>query len=175
MYENDVQPEMPQPCDEWHQLIVAAETAGRWAARELALRCSAWHLGRTGSIEVSVEPLISPVAGWLHHTGKAVTETDTGVLVPVSVTAADLFPAEDAASKARSLLVAHAYAGAYCTLLAEEAGVATEIRLAHPAPLPAPGTVAPPELITPPHRTRHLLERAAPAPERRSRPGGLKT
>ena len=130
------EPELHQPCDEWHELIVAAQAAGRWAASELARRCSVWHLGRTGRIAIHIEPLGSPVASWLHHTGRAVsTETDTGVLVPVRVTAADLYPADEAVAKADSLLVAHAYAVAYCSLLADEAGVATEIRIiAHSLP-----------------------------------------
>ncbi|MBA8824938.1 hypothetical protein FHX42_002285 [Saccharopolyspora lacisalsi] len=130
MSEIDGEPEMLQPCDEWRELIVAADAAGRWAARQLARRCSAWHLGRLGSVEIHVEPLDSPVAAWLHSTGQAVaTEASTGVLIPCTITAADLDPAEDTASKARSLLVAHAYAVAYCSLLADEAGVAAEIRI----------------------------------------------
>lgn len=125
------EPELHQPCDEWHKLIVAAEAAGRWAASELARRSSVWHLGRTGNITIHIEHLASPVASWLHHTGRAVpTKTDTGVLVPVQVTAASLYPADEAVAKAGSLLVAHAYAVAYCSLLGDEAGVATEIRIA---------------------------------------------
>lgn len=130
MCENDDESELFQPCDEWHTLIVAADAAGRWAARQLARSCSAWHLGRIGGIDIHVEPFDSPVATWLHSTGQAVAaETRTGVLIPVAVTAADLHPVAEAADKARSLLVAHAYAVAYSSVLADEAGVATEIRI----------------------------------------------
>lgn len=138
MSTSEDEPEMPQPCDEWHELIAGAHTAGRLAARELALHSSAWHLGRTGSTAVHVEPLASPVAAWLHSTGRAtITVSRTGVLVPITVTAADLEPAEEAPAKAGSLLVADAYAVAFSAVLADEAGVATEIRIGSDA-LPAP-------------------------------------
>ncbi|GAB3290614.1 hypothetical protein [Parasphingorhabdus pacifica] len=143
MSENDSEPEMPQPCDEWHELITAAASAGRCAARELALRCSAWHLDRAGSVGIHVEPLDSPAAIWLQSTGQAVaTGSCTGALVPVALTAADLHPAVDAPSKARSLRAAHAYAVAYGTMLADEAGVSTEIRLV-PDGVPMPAQPSP--------------------------------
>lgn len=146
MSKSNDEPEMPQPCDEWHELIVAAHTAGRRAAHRLALRSSARLLRRSGSVDIHVEPLTSPVAAWLDNTGQAVaTEAGTGVLMPITITAADLQPAEDAQNKALSLLVAHTYAMAYCTLLADEAGVATEIRIMAYASLA-------------PDRARHALD-----------------
>ncbi|MBQ6644665.1 MAG: hypothetical protein IJH84_27085 [Saccharopolyspora sp.] len=138
MSTNDDEPDMFQPCDEWQALIAGAHAAGQSAARQLALRSSARHTGRSGSIAVHVEPLASPVAAWLHSTGRAaITESRTGVLVPITVTAADLAPAGDAAEKAHSLLVADAYAVAFSTVLADDAGVATEIRIGpHAVALP---------------------------------------
>ncbi|WP_338597297.1 hypothetical protein [Saccharopolyspora sp. SCSIO 74807] len=130
MSTNDYEPDMFQPCDEWQALIADAHAAGQSAARQLALRSSARHIGRSGGIAVHVEPLASPVAAWLHSTGRAaITESRTGVLVPITVAAADLAPAGDAAEKARSLLVADAYAVAFSAVLADDAGVATEIRI----------------------------------------------
>ncbi len=76
-----------------------------------------------------MEPVDSPVAVWLDGDGLGSRSSDgTGVLIPIRVTADELFPAEEAASKAGSLLVRYAYAAAYCTVLAEQAGVAADIR-----------------------------------------------
>ena len=127
---NSSAPEMPQPCDEWHELVVAAGAAGRWAARQFARRYSAAHLALLGHIDVHIGPLASPVAHWLQSTGQAVVaENQSGVFVPIVLTAADLRPTEDAWRKSRSLLVAHAYAVAYTTVLGDDAGVATDIRI----------------------------------------------
>ncbi len=116
---------MMADCD-WRELIRAAESAGRWAARETARRCSTWDLGRAGRVWVRVEPLVSPVATWLcrHGYGEA---SGTGVDVAIATTAADLDRVADAERKARSILVRRAYASAYSTVLAEEAGVAARL------------------------------------------------
>ncbi|MGW0891572.1 hypothetical protein [Saccharopolyspora sp. NPDC002578] len=133
-YQHDeIATDMLQPCDEWQQLITAAECAGRRAARQLAVKCSTEHLAREGNVTVHVEPAESPAALWLGSRGRA-DFTDTGALVPVTITEGDLRPARQAAAKARSLLVHHAYATAFCTVLAEEAGVTAEVRLADQAP-----------------------------------------
>lgn len=116
-----------QPSDEWRALVRAAESAGRWAARELACCCSLRHLARAGSVNVDVGPIESPVVVWLYNHGYGAL-TPTGLVLPVTVTVEDLQPAIWAAEKAESLLVRHAYAAAFCTVLAEEAGVAAEIR-----------------------------------------------
>ncbi|MHA6800065.1 hypothetical protein [Bounagaea algeriensis] len=112
--------------DEWHELVTAAEAAGRWSARELAQRCTSWQLGRAGTVHVQVEPLESPVATWLYLTGRGRYQ-GARVITPVFVTAKELRPAPEAAEKVNSLLVRRAYASAYCSVLAEQAGVATEI------------------------------------------------
>lgn len=112
--------------DEWHELVTAAEAAGRWAARELAQRCTSWQLGRAGTVHVQVEPLESPVATWLYLTARG-RRQGARVVTPVLVTAEALQPALEAARKVNSLLVRRAYASAYCSVLAEQAGVATEI------------------------------------------------
>lgn len=105
----------------WRELI---ETAGCQAGRELATRCAPDELRESGDAWIHVEPVDSPVASWLYRNGYgSVTESHEGVLVPVRLDAARLSLAEEAARKARSLLVAQAYAHAYCSVLAEEAGV----------------------------------------------------
>lgn len=71
-----------------------------------------------------MEPLSAPVATWLHRHGYGrATESGTGVDVAISTTAADLGTVPEAELKARSVLVRRAYACAYATVLAEEAGV----------------------------------------------------
>lgn len=95
--------EMHQPCDEWQELMISAHTAGRESARRLALRYSAQSIDCSGSVDVRIEPFASPVAAWLHNTGRAViTENDNGVLTPITISPADLHPVEDAESKAHS-------------------------------------------------------------------------
>lgn len=135
---DDVGLQMPQPCDEWADLRSAAVSAGRRAARALAIRRSMWQLGRTGEVSVRVEPGDSPFAVWLSRCDHAVpTEIGAGVSVPIEVAAEELFPATDAARKADALLVRHAYASAYCEVLSDEAGVTSEICIStiqhHPA------------------------------------------
>lgn len=138
---NGSTPDVSQPCDEWYALIMAADAAGRSAARDMADRCSTLQLALSGRVDVHVEPCVSPVADWLCSTGRAtVTETGSGVLVPVTLTAADLGSASAMASTRSSLLVAHAYAVAYSALLGDEAGVATEIRIVADSIPPDPST-----------------------------------
>ncbi len=70
------------------------------------------------------------MAEWLYQRGHAVAgQPGSGVLVPVELSDQDLRPADDAARKARSLLVRYAYASAYGSVLAEEAGVTTKVRM----------------------------------------------
>lgn len=139
----DSSPETMCPSD-WHDLITAAQAAGRWAARELARQCSLWELGRSGQVWIHIEPATSPIADWLLRQGQAYTDTVySGVLVPVEITAPQLLPAGNPAGKATSLLVARAYAAAYCTVLAEEAAVTTEIHLM-PSTLPQSQETTPP-------------------------------
>lgn len=125
---------------EWEDLVVAAESAGRRSARELAQRCTPWELGRTGQVWVRVQPDDSPVAMWLRSTGRSSTETshsdEQGALVTISPTARDLASTGSPVSKARSLLVRRAYAEAYCTVLVQEAGVIAEV-LTLPDQIPA--------------------------------------
>lgn len=129
-------PEMPQPCDEWEDLHRAACAAGEWAARELLKRCSAWQLGRHGQARVHVEPGDSPVAVWLHQHGHAtLTEADTSVRQDVALSSRHARPCPPAPGEPASVLVSHAYAAAYCTVLAEEAGVTTTVEITtSPAP-----------------------------------------
>lgn len=132
---------------DWRELIRAADCAGRWAAAELARRCSAWELGRTGRVWVRVEPSASPVADWLHRHGHGrASESGTGVDVAIATTAADLGAVPDAEFKARSVLVRRAYACAYVTVLAEEAGVSARLvtvsRTSGPVEDPAAGGAA---------------------------------
>ncbi|MHA6803648.1 hypothetical protein [Salinifilum ghardaiensis] len=145
MQEPDERLAMPQPCDEWSQLIVAAEAAGREAARQLAQRSPCSQLGRRGTASIEVTPIDSPVAAWLYETDRALpTATDSGVVLPLPVTAEDLAPAANAAEKAHTLRIARAYASAYATVLEEEAGVTTEIHLlARLMPLPQQRTEPP--------------------------------
>ncbi|RCW44599.1 hypothetical protein DFQ14_104188 [Halopolyspora algeriensis] len=116
---------------EWEDLVIAAESAGRQSARELAQRCTPWELGRTGQVWVRVQPDDSPVAMWLRSTGRSNTEIghpdEQGALVAITPTVRDLAPANSPVSKARSLLVRRAYAEAYCTVLVQEAGVIAEV------------------------------------------------
>lgn len=130
-------------CDgNWEDIIIAAEAAGRLAAQELALRCDASELARSGEVEVDVGPAGSPVAGWLICTQRAIRSDDGTALVTIDLEGADIAPAASADRKSRSLLVRQAYSAAYCTVLAEEAGVVTERRViaetSVPADLPAP-------------------------------------
>lgn len=112
-------------CDcDWEELIRAADGAGRLAAREFAEHCSPWELGRPGQARVRIEPVQSPVASWLRQHGHArLTADERGVLVSISVRPEALGTAENAVAKATSVLTRRAYASAYCTVLAEEAGV----------------------------------------------------
>lgn len=119
---------MGQPCDEWQEACTAANAAGRWAARRLACSCSLWHLARGGEVSVHVQPADSPVAAWLEREGYGAI-AGNGLLVPIVVAADDLRPAAHPTTKAQSILVRRAYANAFCSVLAEEAGVATEIQL----------------------------------------------
>lgn len=108
----------------WQELIDSAEAAACQAGRRLAARCSLGELRRTGRGWIRVEPLDSPVAGWLYRNGYGdMTESRDGVLIPVNLGAAELYPAGQAARKACSVLVVQAYTNAYCSVLAEEAGV----------------------------------------------------
>ncbi|MDR7300213.1 hypothetical protein [Haloactinomyces albus] len=111
---------------DWEDLVIAAESAGRQSARELAQRCTPWELGRTGQVWVRVQPGDSPVAAWLHCTERS-TSAERGELVAITPTARDLSPVNSAQSKARSLLVRRAYAESYCTVLVQEAGVIAEV------------------------------------------------
>ncbi|QGK70685.1 hypothetical protein GIY23_15220 [Allosaccharopolyspora coralli] len=160
--------ELPQPCDEWADLVRAASAAGRWAARELARRCPSRYLDRGGEVAVRVEPVDSPVAAWMEVDGLGGRSSDgSGVVIPIRVTADDLRPAEEAASKAESLLVRYAYAAAYCSVLAEQAGVAADIRFtshersARPPeqrmPVTSDAPAAPPGRPSSPARSEHLV------------------
>lgn len=115
----------------WHdqdcrELITAAESAGRVAARSLAQRCSVWELGRTGRVWVQLTPTDSAVASWLRRHARTTTD-QAEVRIPIRPEVADLYPARQAVLKAQSLLVARAYAAAYATVLAEGSAVATTI------------------------------------------------
>lgn len=71
-----------------------------------------------------IEPVGSPVASWLHQHGHGRPTPDgSAVLVPMRVRPEDLGPTPNAPAKAASVLTRRAYADAYCTVLAEEAGV----------------------------------------------------
>lgn len=108
----------------WQELVDAAEAAACRAGQRLAARCSIGELRRTGRAWVHVEPLDSPVASWLYRSGYgSCSASQDGVMIPVELGVTELHPAAEAAQKARSLLVAQAYANAYCSVLAEEAGV----------------------------------------------------
>lgn len=112
-------------CDcDWDELVRAADSAGRLAAREFAEQCSPEDLGRPGRAWVRIEPVDSPVASWLHQHGHARRTPDgSAVLVPMRVRPEDLRTTTHTAAKAASVLTRRAYADAYCTVLAEEAGV----------------------------------------------------
>ncbi|MHA6803627.1 hypothetical protein [Salinifilum ghardaiensis] len=119
--------EKPQPCDEWHNILTAADSAGRWAARQLACRCSLSALSRGGTVHLQLEPLDSSVVTWLHHHEYG-TIASGCLLMPVTVSPVALHPALQAQAKSASLLVRHAYATAFSTVLAEQAGAVAEIR-----------------------------------------------
>ncbi|GAB2733883.1 hypothetical protein GCM10027174_03270 [Salinifilum aidingensis] len=123
-----------KPAAEWEQLLRAAHAAGKWAAGELARRCSSRHLllGRAGTVSVLIGAAESPVAAWLLERGQGWLRGEH-VAVPITVDPRDLHPAADAAEKACSLLVAHAYAAAYSTVLVQEAGVDADVAV-EPAP-----------------------------------------
>lgn len=123
---------------DWEDLVIAAESAGRQSARELAQRCTPWELGRTGQVWVRVQPADSPVATWLYCTGRS-TLDEQGALVVITPEAGELASAGSPESKARSLLVRRAYAEAYCTVLVQEAGVMAEV-LTLPDQYPRPET-----------------------------------
>ncbi|MBA8824833.1 hypothetical protein FHX42_002180 [Saccharopolyspora lacisalsi] len=112
--------------EDWEDLVIAAESAGRQSARELAQRCTAWELGRTGQVWVQVQPADSPVASWLYSTGRSIRD-DQGALVSISLSPHDFPSASAPVAKARSLLVRRAYAEAYCNVLIQEAGVIAEV------------------------------------------------
>ncbi len=112
--------------EDWEDLVVAAESAGRQSARELAQRCTTWELGRTGQVWVQVQPAESPVASWLYSTGRSIRD-DRGALVSISLSPHDFPSTSTPVTKARSLLVRRAYAEAYCNVLVQEAGVIAEV------------------------------------------------
>lgn len=123
-------PEMPQPCDEWEGLHRAACAAGRWAAGDLMKRCSAWQLSREGQASVHIEPADSPVAAWLVQNRHAtLTDAGTGVRQDFVLGSRHAEPRPPVAGEPASVLVSHAYAAAYCTVLAEEAGVTTTVHI----------------------------------------------
>lgn len=126
-------------CDcDWDELVQAADGAGRHAAREFAERCSPWELGRTGQARVRIEPVESPVASWLRQRGHArLTADASAVVVTTRVRPEDLGNTDNAIAKATSVLTRRAYASAYCTVLAEEAGVTATPEI-EPDPVPRP-------------------------------------
>ncbi|SFN05274.1 hypothetical protein SAMN05421805_102403 [Saccharopolyspora antimicrobica] len=68
-------------CDgNWEDIIIAADAAGRHAARELAQRCTNAELARRGQIEVVVGPPGNPLAAWLRCTSCA-NRNDDGTAV----------------------------------------------------------------------------------------------
>lgn len=138
-------------CD-WSQLLGAAEAAGRWAAGKVARERSAEELSVRGRVWVHVEPAESPVAAWLHRSGRAYRcANGAGVWKPIQLTAADLARAEAPTWATGSVLVARAYARAWCSVLAQEAGVAAHPNMivtsaASSATEDAPATAAEPQV-----------------------------
>lgn len=113
------------------ELMCAAAAAGRWSATRFALICSAAQPGLAGTALIHLEPADGPIAVLLHRQGLGHISTPPRVMiVPIVLSAADLGGIAGAARMARVLLVRHAYAAAYSTVLARQAGVRTEIRLA---------------------------------------------
>lgn len=123
---------LPDPmlldCD-WHDLVRAATAAGRRSAAELARNRTPERLARTGTVTIHIEPGSNPVAGWLCRHGEARLNDDQTVSLPIRLTPSDLGPIPDAVRKANALLVRHAYAAAFATVLTDEAGVSTSITL----------------------------------------------
>lgn len=112
--------------EDWHHIVLAAESAGRHSARELARHCSSWELGRTGRVWVRVRPPGSSLATWLCETGRG-TVDGSGVFVDVVPSARELLPAMATVVKARSLLVRRACAAACCAVLVQEAGAVADV------------------------------------------------
>ncbi len=110
---------------DWDGLLVAADAAGRQAARMLAQRCGPWELGRTGRVWVALAP--SPLATRLDSIGRTETATADEVHVPIVLGSAALAPQHNAAAKARSLLVREAYARAWASTLTQECGAFTSV------------------------------------------------
>lgn len=123
--------------DEWQDLVEAAAAAGRWSARQLAQRGSIPQLSWVGDVLVYIRPVDSPVASWLLRYAHGAVHEDS-VVVRIALTDADLHPLPTARRITDSLLIRQAYAHAYSSVLAEEAGVDAEVDT--PAAVPRQST-----------------------------------
>ncbi len=116
-------------CDaDWQEVVAAADHAGHQAARMLAGRCSSWELCRAGQVWVCVSPVESPLATWLWRSGRGEVFEDREVRIVVTLETAEFDPVATPGSKSRSLLLRHAYAAAFASVLAYECGAVAVVR-----------------------------------------------
>lgn len=130
-------------CD-WSQLLETADAAGQWAAAEVSRGRSAWELSGRGRVWVHLEPADSPVAALLQRSGRAWARANgAGVWMQIQLTATDPARTEAPTRATGSVLAARAYARAFCSVLAHEAGVAAHLSMNVTSTAPLVGEDAP--------------------------------
>lgn len=112
---------------------------------------------------MNVGPSGSPLAAWLWCSRRAVHSSDDTASIEVALDDTGIPPASSAGCKASSLLVRQAYASAYCTVLAEEAGAVAERHVTlDPPTLPRQRTSSP-EMPARVSGSGHLARERTPA------------